>query len=97
MSRGLLMGYPFKINDSVTLGTDNHAMTEIYFGDWNQFMIGETLGLEIAVSQEASYMDGATLVSAFANDQTVMRALLREDFGVRYGSAFVVKQQVWIK
>lgn len=97
MSKGLLMGYPFKINNNIVVGNDARGLTDIIFGDWSQFIIGETLGLEIAVSQEASYLDGATLVSAFANDQTVMRALIREDFGVRYGSAFVVNRKVYSK
>lgn len=97
MKSGLFHGYPFVRNNNIVVGTDNHAMTEIYFGDWSQFIIGETMGLEIAVSQEASYWDSGALVSSFGNDQTVMRALLREDFGVRYGSAFVVNSKVYTK
>ena len=97
MNQNKLNGYQFKINNNIKVGTDAHGLTEIYFADWSQFLIGETLGLEIAVSQEASYMDGASLVSAFANDQTVMRALIREDFGIRYPSAFIVNQKVWSK
>lgn len=97
MDQNKLLGWPFKINNNITVGSDDHAMTEIYFGDWSQFIIGETLGLQIDVSKEATYMDGNQLVSAFANDQTVMRALMREDFGVRYGQAFVVRQKVHTK
>jgi HK97 family phage major capsid protein len=97
MDKGLLLGFPFKINNNLTVGTDAHGLTDIVFGDFSQFLVGETLGLQIAVSQEATYYDGKELVSAFANDQTVMRALLREDFGVRYKDAFVVRQKVYTK
>ncbi len=97
MERGFLAGAPFRINNNVTVGTDSHGLTELYFGDFSQFIVGETLGIQIAVSQEASYPDGNTMVSAFANDQTVMRVLLREDFGVRYPDAFVVKSKVYSK
>ena len=97
MERGFLAGAPFRINNNVTVGTDSHGLTELYFGDFSQFIVGETLGIQIAVSHEASYPDGNTMVSAFANDQTVMRVLLREDFGVRYPDAFVVKSKVYSK
>lgn len=97
MERGFLAGAPFRINNNVTVGTDAHGLTELYFGDFSQFIVGETLGIQIAVSHEASYPDGNTMVSAFANDQTVMRVLLREDFGVRYPDAFVVKSKVYSK
>ena len=97
MERGFLAGAPFRINNNVTVGADAHGLTELYFGDFSQFIVGETLGIQIAVSHEASYPDGNTMVSAFANDQTVMRVLLREDFGVRYPDAFVVKNKVYSK
>lgn len=97
MQQGKLLGFNFAINNNFTVGTDSHAMTTIVFGDFSQFLVGETLGLQIAVSQEATYMDGGSMVSAFANDQTVMRALLQEDFGVRYADAFVVRNKVWTK
>lgn len=97
MDKGLLLGFPFKINNNIVVGTDAHGLTDIIFGDFSQFIVGETLGLQIAVSQEASYWDGGQLVSSFGNDQIVMRALLREDFGVRYGEAFVVRRKVYTK
>lgn len=98
MDQGKLLSFPFKINNNVTYNSGaQHADTEIYFGDWNQFLIGETMALEIKASEEATYWDGSQLVSAYANDQTVMRAIQREDFGLRYGNAFVVKTGVWTK
>lgn len=97
LDKGLLVGMPFRINNNITVGGDQHGLTDLFFGDFSQFIVGETLGMQIAVSQEASYPDGANMVSAFANDQTVMRVLLREDFGVRYGDAFVVRNKVYSK
>ena len=97
MKSGLLAGFPFRVNNNVAVGADAHGLTSLVFGDFSQFIVGETLGMQIAVSQEASYPDGNTMVSAFANDQTVMRVLMREDFGVRYASAFVVRNKVYSK
>lgn len=97
MDKGLLLGFPFRMNNNIEVGIDEHGLTDIIFGDFSQFIVGETLGLQIALSQEATYWDGSTMVSAFANDQTVMRALMREDFGVRYKEAFVVRRKVYTK
>lgn len=98
MNQGKLIGYPFKINNNLVYNSSaQHADTEIYFGDWNQFLIGETMALEIKASEEATYYDGSELVSAYGNDQTVLRAIMREDFGVRYANAFVVKTGVYTK
>ena len=69
----------------------------MYFGDFSQFIIGETMGVNIATSDQASYYDGANQVSAFSTDQTIMRAILREDFGVRYADAFIALNKVWSK
>ena len=70
---------------------------KMYFGDFSQFIIGETMGVNIATSDQASYYDGTNQVSAFSTDQTLMRAILREDFGVRYADAFIALNKVWSK
>lgn len=98
MDQGKLLSFPFKIDNNVIYNAGaTHSDTEIFFGDWAQFLIGEAMALEIKASEEATYWDGSQLVSAYNNDQTVMRAIQREDFGVRYGNAFVVKTDVWTK
>ena len=88
MKDGLLCGYPFKIDNNITVA-EEEGKTQIFLGDWKQFMIGVASALEISVSQDASYTVGGSAVSAFENDLTLMRGILREDFGVRYEEAFV--------
>lgn len=97
MKNGMLLGCPFKIMNSVKVGTDANALTQIFLGDWKQFLIGKAAELQIAVSTDASYTSGGKLVSAFENDLTLMRAILREDFGVRYEDAFVFADNVYSK
>ena len=97
MMQGKLHGFNFAINNNITVGTDAPGLTEMYFGDFSQFIIGETMGVNIATSDQASYYDGANQVSAFSTDQTIMRAILREDFGVRYADAFIALNKVWSK
>ena len=89
MNKGTLCGYPFKIDNNIKDGTDANGKTQIFLGDWKHFLIGSASALQISVSTDASYTDGSTVVSAFENDLTLMRAIVREDFGVRYNEAFV--------
>lgn len=87
MKDGVLCGYPFKIDNNITVTED--GQTQIFLGDWKQFMIGVASALEISVSQDATYTVDGKVVSAFENDLTLMRGILREDFGVRYEEAFI--------
>lgn len=97
MKDGKLCGYPFKIDNNITVGSDENGKTQIYFGDWKHFLIGTASALQIAVSTDASYTDGSNKVSAFENDLTLMRAIVREDFGVRYTEAFVFADGIYSK
>lgn len=86
MNQGLLLGYPYKWSTQIPVNLSDHGRTnetEIYFADFDDVVIGESMNLRIDASQEAAYMDGATLISAFSQDQTVVRAITEHDFGVR--------------
>lgn len=97
MKDGKLCGYPFKIDNNIKIGADANAKTQIFFGDWKNFLIGVESALQIAVSTDASFTDGSKTVSAFENDLTLMRAVVREDFGVRYTEAFVWADGIFTK
>ncbi|MGM9582162.1 MAG: phage major capsid protein, partial [Phascolarctobacterium sp.] len=97
MKNGVLCGYPFKIDNNITVGDDANGKTQIFFGDWQHFLIGVESALQISISNDASYTDGEKSVSAFENDLTLMRGILREDFGVRYTEAFVWADGIFTK
>lgn len=97
MKEGKLCGYPFKIDNNITVGDDANGKTQIFFGDWRHFLIGTESALQIAVSTDAAFTDGNKTISAFENDLTLMRAIVREDFGVRYEEAFVWADGVFSK
>jgi HK97 family phage major capsid protein len=88
MRRGTLLGYPYVSTNQVpsTLGGGNDSV--VYFGDFNDAVIGESNELMLDVSQEASYLQSGSLVSAFALDQTVIRGIARHDFVVRRVESF---------
>lgn len=85
---GRLLGHP--IYETTTMPIDATPSTNeglLLFVDFSQVLVGETQGLEIAVSKEASYVESGTVKSAFHRNQTVVRAITRHDLGVRHVAA----------
>ena len=89
---GTLAGYPYKTTNLIeTTG----GKTKIIFGNWNDLIIGEQGALEIETSREGSWTDDAgNLISAFENDQTLIRAINHVDTGLRHDESFAVATKV---
>lgn len=64
--------------------------SEIYFVDFSQVLIPDTMAIQLSISTEATYMDGGALVSAFSRDQTVVRTIAEHDLGLRHDKAVAV-------
>ena len=89
---GTLVGYPYR---TTNLLETEKGKTCIIFGNWNDLIIGEQGALEIETSREGSWTDDAgNLVSAFENDQTLIRAINNVDAGLRHDESFVVASGV---
>jgi HK97 family phage major capsid protein len=92
VAQGKLLGKPLHVTNAIasggtTYGTDLYS--DLWYGDWSEFLWGEQMALMIDASREASYSDGGTNnISAFAADQTVIRAITLCDFNVRHASSF---------
>jgi HK97 family phage major capsid protein len=83
MDDGVLMGYPFGMTTSIPINLGGGTESEIYFWDAAECVIGDAENVRVDVSTEASYKDETgTLVSAFSKDQTVLRMILANDFGM---------------
>ncbi|MDD8024749.1 MAG: phage major capsid protein, partial [Paracoccaceae bacterium] len=88
-TKGELKGFPIHVTsqlpNNLGVGSDE---TEIMFADFSELMIGESGVLRIAQSTEAAYIDeDGTMQSAFANDQTLMRAIAEHDFAPEHDVA----------
>lgn len=70
-----LLGYPWATTTQIT-ATGAPAETEMYFGQWNDVVVGMRKSLEFAASQEAG--------TAFQDDQTWIRAIMRLDVNIRH-------------
>lgn len=90
--------YPIYVTTSVpdNLGAGTNE-SEVYFGDFEQFLIGDTYQVTLAASDSAAYDDNGTIRSAFSNDETVIRLIEEHDTQLRYDAAFAVLTGVtWI-
>ena len=93
MDNGKLLGFPYLISNQIPSNlttAGGTAGTEIYFGDWDQVIIGEALALQLETSREGSYWNGTATVSAFGTDQTLFRAITRHDLALKHRRAIVV-------
>ncbi len=95
MMGGRLWGWPYVFSTQVP---GSGATGELYFADWADAVIGETENLIIDGSQEAAYWDSSqsAVISAFSQDQMVIRAIAEHDFGLRRDvSASLVQAMSW--
>lgn len=96
VSRGMLKGYPIAETNNIPVNLGGGTATEMYLVDMADAIIGEESGIELMASDVAPYVDGNSIVSAFSNDQTVIRAISRHDFCLRHDrSAAVVTGITW--
>jgi HK97 family phage major capsid protein len=80
-----LRGKPIYVTTQIPINLGGGTESEIILADMAQVMVGEHMGIAIAVSTEASYLDATgTLRHAFAEDSTVMRAIAQHDLGLRH-------------
>lgn len=89
---GQLRGKPIRTTTQIptNLGGGTNE-SEIYLVDFGHVVVGEHMGLDIAVSTEAAYRDSLNnLQAAFSRDETVMRAIQQHDIGVRHLPAVAI-------
>jgi len=97
MRGGNLMGVPFHISNQIANNADAHESTDVYLGDFNEVLVGERMGasMQLAISDSASFSAGGSMVSAFQNNITLVRAMFVGDVLLRQPKAFVVSTDVY--
>lgn len=92
-----MYGFPVFSSTSIpiNLGSGSNE-TEVYLVDMVDAIIGEASSLEVSVDAAASYIENASLQSAFSRDETLIRAIMRHDFAMRHAeSAAVTTGVTW--
>lgn len=99
LTKGTLLGYPFK--KTTQIGANYHdagSNTDcsfVFLVEMEEDMILDSMSLELAVSREGTYVDAdGNAMSAFQNDQTLIRAITEHDHQVRHDAAVAVIQFV---
>lgn len=73
----------------------NKDLSFVFLVEMTEDMILDSMQLELAVSREGSYVDSAgATISAFQNDQTIIRAIAEHDHQLRHDAAVAVIQGV---
>jgi HK97 family phage major capsid protein len=90
--RGFPIGVTTQIPTNLTLSGSGAAGngSELYFVDFAQMVIGESMSMQVAVSTEATYTVGGISVNAFQRDETLIRVITENDFGPRHAEAIAV-------
>jgi HK97 family phage major capsid protein len=98
LEKGNLRQYPYftttQIPTNLSNGTHGDC-SEIYFVDILQAMILDSMAMQLAVSQEAYFIDeSGSQVSAFQSDLSLIRAITEHDFQMRHDEAIAVLNNV---
>jgi HK97 family phage major capsid protein len=99
MDDGKLMGYPFKVSNQIPINyltpTGTTGASFVILAEMTESMIFDAMSLELAVSREGSYVNASgNTISAFANDQTLIRAITEHDFQLRHDASVAIDQFV---
>lgn len=95
LERGTLNDWPVGVTNHVpkNLGGGGNE-SELYLVDFADLVVAEGEQLMIDVSSEATYVEGGVTKSAFQKNQTLIRAMLAHDFGMRHNASVAVKTGV---
>jgi len=94
------IGITTQIPTNLTSGGAVGIGSEIYLVDWDHWLIGTALPMEVAISYEASYTDPATgqQVNAFERDETLVRMIVEHDLAPMHAVAVAVLDGVtWFR
>lgn len=98
MDSGMLRKKPVHMTTEIpdNLGNGGNE-SEIMLVEPSHVMIGEHMGIEIAMSTEAAYKDAnGDMQAAFSRDETLMRMIMQHDIGLRHLAALsILKGVTW--
>lgn len=88
MNAGKLLGFPYKVSNQIT--TTGAGLTELLFGNWNDLLVGEQLGLETYTTLDGSWVDeDGHQHNAFEENLAATRALMYVDIAARHAESFL--------
>ena len=93
MNAGKFLGIPYGVTNQIPWTKD--GLTDIFFGNWADLLIGDQMGMETFTTLEGSWTDeDGVQHNAFEENLTGTRALMYDDIGVRHVESFVYIKNV---
>lgn len=86
MKEGNFLGYRYIVTNNVK-GTETHE--DFFLVNFADFEAIQGMGVEIVASTEASFVTADGTMSAFAQDYTIIRAIVEHDFTLARGDSAV--------
>lgn len=98
LMQGELYGEPVGTSQNIPINLDPNSSgttdkTEIYFGSFAQVVVGDTLSVEVSISDQASYVQSGTTHHGFQEDISLMRLVHESDILLRYDDAFAMIEE----
>lgn len=91
MNQGKLVGDPFHMFNDVEVGTTGNNVTDYFYGDWSEFIVGEQSMFNVETSKEATIEDSlGNKINLFQNGWTAIKVTSFYDFALRHPEAFTV-------
>lgn len=85
MSDGMLRRKPVHVTTEIPDNLGGGTESEIGLVHPSHVLVGEHMGIDIAMSTEAAYKDaGGTMQAAFSRDETLLRMIMQHDLGLRH-------------
>lgn len=91
MQDGQLRRKPVHVTTEIPDNLGGGTESEIMLVHPQHVLVGEHMGVEVAMSTEAAYKDSAgNMQAAFSRDETLMRLIMQHDIGARHLAAIAV-------
>ena len=79
-----LGGDPVFRDNNISITLNGTTDTEIYYIEMSECYIGDAMGMEIEIFDNATYSQSGTLRSGISRDESVIRLIRKMDFGMRH-------------
>jgi HK97 family phage major capsid protein len=89
IENGTLAGYPYHVSTQMSYTDTTTDYADLWVGDFDEFLWGAGLDMELRMSQDASFVSGGTTYSAFQRDSALVRVVGEHDFNVMHPVSFV--------
>jgi len=84
MLTGKLRTWPYAVTTQIPTNLGGGTDSELYLVDFADVVIADVTTMRLDASTEAAYYDGSQVQAAFSLDQTVIRAIVEHDIGMRH-------------